>query len=361
MAKPQKILVTPKEYEVGVDISQEALNELILKLTDWFVESRPTVKEPSVLARQKVKDCLEGKTSDGTPWFSAASSTFETRIKMACRFDMSAMRGIRTADEKTKANRDRKKAREKKLKLERKQDVNIPDELRAELRNSTKYGDNAQVFLSSAEHKRWNELKAAYQQEFPELKTVNAEAELNKLLNLLIVDERQQMNLLQGKDVNSLDMKGLTDQIVSLKKALGIHPEQVAKRSKDTTGGSIAEVVARLEAMGDAKEIRAAFQTEEFLQLYQMFHARSPRSDTGGYQLDEVGLFSMTRCRTCHCAACGVRNYVGFSIEEIEDHLKSTGTIEVEEEPTQTVITSPVEKEVTEETGEDDASTETVE
>lgn len=338
MAKQQKRLVTPRVYEVEVDISAEKINELVMNLADWFVEIRPTVKEPTVLARQKINDCLEGKKTDGSPWFSAANSTFETRILMACRFDMVTMSGRKSADEKSKVNRVRKKEREVKNKLAKREDQNIPDEIRANLRNSAKYGDNAQVFLSSAEHKRWTELQKAYQTEFPELKTINAEAELNKLLNLLIVDERQQMKLLQGKDTSVYDLKGITDQIVALKRALGIHPEQVAKRTKDTIGGSIAEVVARLEAMGDAKEIRAAFQTEEFLQLYQMYNSPSPRADAGGYQLDEVGLFGMTRCRTCHCAGCGLRNYVGFDINEIEDHLKAEGVIEVEPEPSELAV-----------------------
>jgi hypothetical protein len=291
MAKPQKRLITPRVYEIGVDVTQELINELTLKLSDWLVQSRLDVKEPTVLARQKIRDCLEGLTKDGEPWYSAANSTFETRIKMACRFDVPTMQGILMADQEKKVKRDLRRKREAKKKLAAKEDSNIPDELRKELRESAKYGDNSQVFLSSEEHKRWIALRDAYQTEFPELQTINAEAELTKLLNLLIVDERQQMKLLQGQKVEVMDMKGITDSIVSLKKALNIHPEQVAKRSKDSQGGSIGEVVARLESRGNAKEVREKFFVEEMIQVFQMYHQPSPRHDADGYQLDELGLF----------------------------------------------------------------------
>jgi len=332
MAKQQqqRRLLTPKVYEVGTDVSEETIVELTLKLADWFAESRLNVKEPSVLARQKIKDCLLGLTSDGSPWFSAANSTFEKRIKMACRFDMETMTPIRMASEASKETRDKKRKRETQRKLAAREDVNIPDELRKELQKSAKYGDNAQVFLSSAEHERWTQLRNAYQKDFPELTTINAEAELNKLCNLLIVDERQQMALLQGKAPDMLDMKGLTDQIVSLKKALNIHPEQVAKRSQTAQGGTIGEVVARLESMGDAKTIREKFFLEEAIQAYQMYNQPSPRDDAGGYQLDEIGLFSLFRCRTCACPRCGSRNYVGISIDELEGYLVGRGVLEVE-------------------------------
>lgn len=330
MAKPQQRLLTPKVYEVGVDITQERVDELVLKLADWFAEMRPGLKEPTVVARQKIKDCLEGKTSDGEPWYSAGSSTFATRIKMACRFDIESMEGIKKANEAAHEKRAKKKAREVKAKLAKREDTLIPDELRVELRDSAKYGDNPQVFLSSAEETRWLDLKRAYQEQFPELTTINAEAELNKLLNLLIVDERQQMKLLQGKNIDVLDMKGLTDQIVALKKALNIHPEQTSKRAKDSQGGNIAELVARFESMPNWRELRERFFTEELLQIFQMMHSPSPREDSGGFQLDEAGLFALTRCRTCHCSKCGTRNVAGFSVEEIEDKLVKEGLIQIE-------------------------------
>lgn len=330
MAQQQRYIATPRIYEIGVDITQDAITELTLKLADWFVESRPSNKEPTVLARHKIRDCLEGLTADGKPWYTAASSTFEARIKMSCRFDMSVMAGIRTANEATKDKREKKKKRAAKAKLKARVDANIPDELRKDMQQHTKYGDSAQVFLTNEEHKRWLELRNAYQDQFHELRTINAEAELNRLCNLLIMDERQQLLVLQGKKTDLFDVKATTDMIVTLKKALNIHPDQVAKRSQDAQGGSVAEVAARLDAMGNAKDIRERFFVEEALQMYQMYHQPSPRDDAGGYQLDELGLFSLTRCRTCECPRCGSRNYVGISIDELETYLLGHGVLEVE-------------------------------
>lgn len=334
----QRRLITPKVYEVGTDISQEILNDLIPKLALWFVESRPSVKDPTALARQRVKDCLEGKTSEGQPWFSAANSDFATRIKMACRFDMTdpdpaKWGGILQASEKEKKRKEREREREaaKKSKARAKEKREDTSELVEALTHGAAYAENASVFRSPAEHQRWKEIKAGYQEQFPELRLISAEAELNKLCNLLIMDERQQAAMLAGsKDALDIeDMKRVTDMILSLKKGLGIHPDQIQKRKEEKTGGSFGEVVARLEAMPDSKELREAYMAERFIQFFQMYHAPSPRDDAEGFQLDKYGLWAATRCRGCHCPNCGQFNALGFSIDEITEYLTANGYVEI--------------------------------
>lgn len=344
---PQKRLVTPKVYEAGVDVSQETLNELIPKLALWFVESRPSVKDPTALARQRVKDCLEGKTSEGQPWFSAANSTFASRIKMSCRFNMESENpaewgGILQASEIQKKRKLKEKQREEKktAKERAKEQREDTSDLTAALVHGATYAENAATFRSPAEFARWQEIKKGYQEQHPELRLVAAEAELNKLCNLLIMDERQQASMLTGaKDALDFeDMKRVTDMILGLKKGLGIHPDQIQKRKEEKVGGSFGELVARLESMPDAKELRESYMAERFIQFWQMYNSPSPRSDMEGYQLDKYGLWALTRCRSCHCPNCGQLNALGFSVDEIKDYLTGNGYLEIDENPIDTLL-----------------------
>jgi hypothetical protein len=329
MAEKPRLVPTTVVYEVGKDISTEKYNELVQNIGDWYAESRKNLREPVAMARQNLECCLKGvkPSNPEVLWKGIEVAPFATRVRIACRYDMDKMEPIRTSSEKSKEKKAKQQIRDERKRLRAKEDMNIPDELRKELKNSAKYGDDPRVFLSSEEAKNWQALHDEYTRQFPELATINAAAELDMLCDLLIVSARHRMKILKGETVDQMDAKGVTDQIIQLKKALNIHPEQVAKRVQTQTGGSVGELVRRLEEMPNWKEVRAKFFTEEMLQIFQMYMTPSPREDLGGYQLDEIGLFGLTRCRTCHCANCGHKNYVGIAINEVEDYLVNEGVL----------------------------------
>jgi hypothetical protein len=170
-------------------------------------------------------------------------------------------------------------------------------------------------------------------EQFPSLSTVNAEAELDLLCDLLVVNERLRFKILNGERVDSGEFKQSVDNINSLKKLLGIHPDQLAKRVEASQSGSFTELVARVQAMPDFREMREQYWVEELMQLYQMYHQPSLRKDMDGFQLDDVGLMGLTGCRTCACPGCGQRNFVGLKITEVESYLEGKGVLTVDAEP----------------------------
>lgn len=319
----QKRYLEPLTYEVGKDIPEERYHEALQKIADWFAESRRT-REPAALARQLVQECLDGKKKDGQKWFGGASLSLVKRIRMKCRFDIETMLPLRTGTEKTKRRKEQERARLERKRKELADDNHIPDEIRKNLQPDVKYGDDPHVFLSSAEEVRWQELKANYIKQFPELATVNAEAELHLLLDIHVLTERHRLNILSGKRENFWEADTAA-KLESLKKALGIHPDQLAKRVKEKADMSIAAAAARLEAMPNFRQLRERFWIEELLQLWQMY--MSPTADGLTYQLDEIGLFGLTRSKPSKCPKCHHRVFAGLSIDEIEEYLKRKGVL----------------------------------
>jgi len=320
----QKILLVPRKYVVGTDITDEKYQEVLLKLADWLAESRNT-KEPAALARQLVQECLDGVTKDGRPWHAAATATLEARIRSKCRFDIETLKPLRTASEKNRTKKDKERARDLAKRAAQADDPNIPEELRKELQRSASYGDNPNVFLSTAEAKKWGELRDSYVVQFQELGAVNAAAELQLLCDLHILSERYRMKVLQGQSVDPRNQTEVLGRLQDLKKALGIHPDQLAKRTNAKMDVSIGAAAARLEALDNWRQLRLRYWVEELLQVYQMFMTLN--AEGTGYQLDEVGLFGLTRTRPADCPKCGHRHVAGISIEEIEQFLIEKGAL----------------------------------
>lgn len=348
----RKYVAEPIVYEVGKDITEEQYQQAIMKIGDWFSQVRRT-KEPVLLAKQSLDRCMKGLTSEDRPWYAAATASLNKRVRAMCRFDLDSMTPIYSASEKSKKQRERRRASEKKKRVLNRENPLLTDEVRTEMRaRGINYGDNVRTFFTQAEEKRWRMLKNSYLQEFPHLQSVNATAELEQLCDLHILQERVRLDRVSGKRaVNPIDAAALVDELQKLKKALGIHPDQLKNKVQEkTTDASIGSAASRLEALPDYRRLRARLFLEEILQLWQMY--QTPRADGMGYQLDEPGLFALTRCRTCHCGKCQSRNFVGWTIEEIEEVLRDRGILEevaAEPEPT----TEPEESDASTETAPD--------
>jgi len=327
MPRGGRTLREPMIYEVGTDIPIERYQEAIEKIADWFAQTRNT-KEPVAAAKYYLDCCLKGVLpSDGkSPWFAMATSTLTARVRSACRFDIDTMTPLITADEKRRARKTREKEVAKARKEAATVDKNLPDEYRKKVAGEATYGDDPLVFFTSAELERRERLKGAYLKDFPQLRSVASESKLDMLLDLTLLLDR--IRFRQAKDqkgkTEEFQIQQLTKQIVELEKALNIHPDQLAKQQKEKEGGTIGEAVRRLEET-NAIELRERWLAEELLVLYQMYHTPSPRQNMGGFQIDDVGLFGATRCRTCECSKCGTRNYAGLKVDEIEEWLSQKG------------------------------------
>lgn len=327
MDKAPRVYAEPLQYKVGKDISAERWQEIILAVADWFAQVRNT-KEPVVAAKRALQECLDGKTKTGAKWFAMATATLEARIRIKCRYDIERMAPLATADEIKKSRMSALQERKRKKREQEKIDPFIAEDRRKELADSATYGDDPLVSLTSAEHANWQALKDAYIRQFPEeLGTIAAQGELDSLCDLHILNERHRLRLLAGHHVDPKVAAHVVDQLDKLKTTLGIHPNQIAKRVKSRSDTTLGSAAARLET-GDWRKIRQRFFAEELIQLLQMYH--TPTADGTGYQLDDIGLFGVTRCRTCECAKCHTRNFVGMSIDEIEAYLLKQGHISVE-------------------------------
>lgn len=325
----------PRIYEVGDDISSERYQEAIEKIADWFAKSRKT-KEPVASAKYYLDCCLKGVLpSDGkSPWFAMATAPLSSRVRSACRFDIEGMAPLVTADDKRRERKVREKERIKAKRAAEKVDTNLPDEYRKKLAGEAVYGEDPLVFFTSLELERRGRLKEAYLKDYPQLRSVASESKLDMLLDLTLLLER--IRFRQAKDqkgkTEEYQIQQLTKQIVELEKSLNIHPDQLAKQQKEKEGGTIGEAVRRLEETNSV-ELRERWLAEELLVLFQMYHTPSPRGNMGGHQLDDVGLFGLTRCRTCSCSKCGTRNYAGLSIDEIERWLQDKGFLRLVDTP----------------------------
>lgn len=319
-----------RTYAVGTDITPQRYQELVEAIAQWFRESRPKV-EPYDAAKYAVDCCLRGvQLKDGhSPWTKLALSSLASRIRVAAQFDMEAMQPVRNLKEPEKAAKPKvpltKEQRQVKKLLDQ-------DPLYAPLKDKTpesaEYGDNPQVFFTPAELIRRAKLRDAYIADFPQLRAVASQVKLDMLLDLTLLMDR--LRLRQGRKQSVADVEkeitDITNKVVALEKALNIHPDQLSKQQREKEGGTIGEAVRRLED-ANPLELRERWFAEELLMLFQMYHQPSPRNNMGGYQLDEVGLFGATRCRTCQCSKCGERNYAGLSIDEITEWLREKGLI----------------------------------
>lgn len=377
---------TPTIYQLGVDLDEATYQLLIQRVGDWFAEIR-TTKEPVAVAKAAIDACLAGvKPSDGkTPWDAAATATLAKRIRMACRFDLDTMQPLRTGSEKTRRKRDQEKLRKERKREQAKVDPNYPPEYRAPTaavpvaapaadavpgerpggydyaaigladRNTRLdgrtarpgelgYGDDPLEFFTTAERQRMDEIRAAYLHDYPELKGVASQAKLEMLLTLTLLLERFRFRAAKGEKTVAIEqqIQQLTKQIIELERALDIHPDQVRKRQKEREGGTVGEAVRRLEEQVDPALLRR-WQAEELLLAFQSFHTPSPRDDRGGYQLDEVGLYGLTRCRVTTCPECGTKQYAGFRIEEVEAWLVQHGFLVPVAAPAEAPAVAPLE------------------
>lgn len=328
--KPRRRYVDPIVYRVGVDISQDHYQDSLVKIADWFAESRST-KEPALLAQRLFQECLDGVTNAGAPWFAAANATLAARVRSKCRFDIEKMVPLRTASEKRREKKEREKQNAVIRKERQKEDTLVPDEMRKALQKTTTYGDDPMVWMTTAEQSMWNQLFESYQREFVELKTISALEELKMLCDTHVLMERFRMQQLSNKPVNQTELEAVVKRFTSLKKSLGIHPDQLKTKTRGTFDSSIGEAVAKFTAMGDTfLELRKRMWLEELLQMYQMFHTR--KADGSGYQLDEVGLYGLTRTKPNACPKCGTMVYGGLTCEQIEEYLIRNGALEPVEE-----------------------------
>jgi hypothetical protein len=353
--KGGELIVAPKVYEIGVDLTRERYDEVVQALGEWFKATRVT-KEPFAAAKHSMDCCLLGvKVADGkTPIKGKmAASSWEARVRSVCRYDPEKMQGIETHYAVREQRRAERIAMENELrerqptiteaslrrvrqasyrthKKEKEYDANYPEEYRRPKPEDATYGDDPLVFFTFQEIEDRDRMKAAYLEQFPQLNNVAAMPKLDQLLDLVVIQKRLRFRNAQAGEKNTVratekEMSDMIKQVVDLEKAMGIDPVTVAKTQREKEGGSIGDAVRRFESLPDWREIRLREWVEELLMIYVMFMRRSPRSDTSGYQLDEVGLYGLTKSRVVECPQCGTKNFAGLRIAEIESWLVANG------------------------------------
>lgn len=335
MPSRSKLTPTVVVYKVGEDITNEHYDTTLVNLARWF-EQRSDIREPLAKAKQVLDRVLAGKKpSDGTVWLRAGQSTIAARLKMAANFDYEKQTGIESslqrAAPRTGLMKDEGTVKRLATQREHKRnDMGYGSEY-LDLEKAG-YGDSVLSFFTSAENARRTTLYDGYIKQFPQLDNIAAQSKLDLLLDLMLLVERVRFRQADPRKnsvkASESEIQTLTKQVVELEKALGIHPEQLAKQQKAVEGGSVGDAVRRMYEMGGSQDLRDLALMEELLLLYQAYQQPSPRSNTGGHQLDDIALWGATMCRTCVCPKCSQKNFAGFSIEEIETWLVGKGVLE---------------------------------
>lgn len=322
----QKVFVDPIKYEVGTDIPEDQYREAISKIAVWFAQTRPKYKDPESAAKLLFQECLDGIIADGTPWWNMAMAPLASRVRSKCGFDLDTMKVRQKASPQQKAKKQRERDSAARKKLTGFEDPLIPDETKRAVKAGLTYGDDPLDEFTPMERRRWKEIRDAYTQEFPHLASINAAAELDLLCDQVVLAERARLKVVTKKDNNSLIEAGLAvKNLQETKKALGIHPEQLKNRVQQKLEMSIGAAAAKVAELKDFRKLRLRWFAAQALQYLQM--CVTPSADGLEYQLNEIELFALTKCRTCHCAKCGHRNFVGLSYEEVEHHLEKEGVI----------------------------------
>lgn len=310
-------------YVVGEDLTQEEHDRIVDVLAEWFREYRPK-RNAREAAAHTVACCLKGvKLKDtSTAWPRMQQAPLASRIRAAASYDIVTWEPIRAGegDPEVVRKRETKRLLDKGARRKIADDPGYPKQYKDPAQ--AEYGDNPLTFFTPTEIKRREKLEHAYLRDFPQLDSVASRAKLNMLLDLNLLMDRLRFRAAKEDKFKDIEyqLQSITKQIVELEKALNIHPDQLAKQQKEKEGGTIGDAVRRFEEANPI-ELRERWFAEELLLLFQMYHTPSPRQNMGGYQLDEVGLFGMTRCRTCACGHCGERNYAGLKMGEIEEWL----------------------------------------
>lgn len=262
---------------------------------------------------------MRGVTKAGKPWKGMESAGLASRVRAMCRFDIEKMEPLINASDKQRA----KKERERTLRRRKDQDELIPDELRNGMKRTAKYGDNPNVFMSSQEEANWKRFIKDTLRDYPHLNSTTSMKLLEQLADLMMMADRHRQAFLAGHKLDYEDKMNVAQQTEKMMKVLGIHPDQLIRRvteKKDTTIGAAA---LRMSQVGDYRQLRARFWVEEMLMIYAMY--MRPTADGLQYQLDDIGLYGMTKTRVVHCPKCQTKNWAGISIEEIEQWLVQNG------------------------------------
>lgn len=326
MTRYPRVYRKPTVYVVGKDISESHWEQVVVAVTDWFRELYPNEKAPASRARIRLRECLEGTKKDGTPWFQMDTADLASRIRSKCLFDINKMEGMRKITDKKVAAQKKAAEGRKVRKLAGARNKFLPESLKEELRQKAVYGDDPRIFMTTKEEGLWQDYFDSYVEQFPELSTINAQAELQSLCDAHILKARYRMQVLAGEKVNTDQVAAVDKQLVDMKKALGIHPDQLAKRTKPKNELSVAEAVAKLHNMPNWMEVRQRIWDEQLLQIYQM--CMTPRASGEGYQLDEVRLYGLTKTKVIKCPNCGVENFDGLPLDAIEEYLQRMGRLE---------------------------------
>lgn len=318
--------IKPLTYEVGRDVSTTHWEQILVGVTDWFRELYPKETEPASRARQRLNECLLGITVKGEPWYSMDRADLASRIRVKCQYDIDRMEGLRKILNKKKQKAEKEEQARRVRQKAGSRNKFLPETMKEELRREAVYGDDPKLFMTTKEHALWQDYFNSYVEQFPELSTVNAQAELQSLCDAHILKARYRMQVLAGEKVKSETIAAVDKQLVDMKKALGIHPDQLIKRIKPKTELSVAMAAKKLQELPNWVEIRQRIWDEQLIQFYQMY--MMPRADGEGYQLDEVRLYGLTKSKVVKCPHCGHDNFSGLPIEVIEEHLLRSGRLE---------------------------------
>jgi hypothetical protein len=307
-----------KQYVVAEedgDFTPKEMDLLAYKIAEWFNsdDCDRTYDDPLQAAKEKIRECLLGITSDGKRW-TRCPETFALRIKSKTMYDMETGWGKPVEKRKSPA--------------------------------SKKYHENAPARAGAAAVTKSNPVMSTFDQDkymrdttsqilktYPELDTPAHRPNVERLSLLYLQQEVISRELRvnssfkrQQEAITSLNT--LQRTIQDTQKSLDIHPDQLRKRMDAQRSGTLGDLVELLDGDEDFAKRERRWSLTLALQLWYMANHPNGRGD--GPQLHPWQIWHMTRSRpieyTCKCGH-RVTLVEGFEPEELEDYLIQEGVL----------------------------------
>lgn len=312
---PRRYLVGKKEE--GADFTEEEISLLAYQLATWFGDSTcdRNYPDPLSVAKQKISECLLGKTADGKMWINCPEE-FEARIRTKTLFDMKTGTGVPAARRKSPraVKKEQRLAAEAAAKGVTRTDPTtlIVDQ---EVIKQTVVRDVLDTFPELD--------NPAHLLNVQRLGTLHAQASVIDAKLALSPGPSIQKELLD----NLLKIDQMIDRTM---KSLGIHPQQIKQQVGDHMASSVAEFVALAESDPEFRRRNKLWSLELALLLWWM--SAHPNGRGTGPNIHPFEVWHMTRGRAISftCVECG-RHYPhlveGFEPQELFDYLRGEGVL----------------------------------
>jgi hypothetical protein len=303
-----------KTFVIGKDFSEAEVELLVMKLAKWFASDKCDRRsdDPEKDAKEIVHQCLNALTKAGEPWKNAPEE-FSNRIKIKAAYNMETGEGIAI-----QANKSPDAVRKLEQGMEQ---------------NSGKLGDMSASLAGFDLNAFREEQETKIIEAYPDLDNPAMIPHVRRLSLLYAQQEMIDRDLLITTNATKRQqllatIETLNKTLDSVLKILDIHPESIRKKIKESSDGSLGDLVAELDK-DDFRAREKLWSLQTALQLWASTVRRNGRGDAPQRTVWEV--WHMTRTApfafTCKCGRHYPQLIAGFTPKQLKQFLKDNGIL----------------------------------